>query len=100
VAVDLSRRLVMGCRGRCAGCGQTGLLKAVNAHIVTCSQWAVLYKQDREAVLEPADELVRWEQQDKDGERAARVQERITQTDERRAVMMDRFTARDPLEDG
>jgi hypothetical protein len=89
----------MSSQGRCAGCGETGPLKAVVLHVLTCQDWARLYRDDPGRALMPAEEYARWYAEDRAGEKSADLQRRVDDTVQRRAAMSARFTARDPLED-
>lgn len=89
----------MPCKGRCAGCGKTGPKKAVSAHILRCPDWARKYREDPPSALLPEEEYERWLQQDRPGERAAALRERVAETDAHRAAMAARFASRDILED-
>lgn len=86
-------------KGRCAGCGENGPVKAVTAHILSCPDWAALYRQDPSAVLDPGPEHDRWLAEDRKEEKEAAIAGRVAATDDARRAMADRFTARDPLED-
>lgn len=88
----------MACRGRCT-CGVTGPLKTVTEHVLQCQDWARRYRENPQSALSPAEEYVRWEQEDKAGERAAVTQERIMATDAQRAAMAARFASQDILGD-
>lgn len=59
--------------GRCAGCGKSGTVKAVQSHIMSCAAFAALYKADKTRALSPAEEYVRWQAE---GKRAASMEMR------------------------
>lgn len=86
-------------RGRCSGCGESGSSQAVAAHTAACPGFAVLYREHPERALAPEAEYLRWRQQDRAGEQAARVAGKVSSTDTRRAVMAERFRTRDILEE-
>ena len=88
----------MGCKGRCV-CGVTGPLKAVTDHVLQCRDWAKAYREDPSSALPPGEEYERWLRQDKAGERAAALREKVAETDAQRAAMAARFASRDILED-
>lgn len=85
--------------GRCAGCQETGEVKAVRWHVISCLDWAALYQHDPLAALSPEEEQARWLREDKDGEKLAHREATVADTDARRAAMASRFRTRDPLED-
>jgi hypothetical protein len=85
-------------QGRCAGCQETGELKAVEWHVLSCPDWARLYRDDPLSALPPGAEFERWRRDERDGERAEDLSARVADTVARRQVMADRFTRRDFLE--
>jgi hypothetical protein len=86
-------------QGRCPGCQETGELKKIVFHVMTCLKWAALYRADPAAALAPAQEYERWATEERAGERAADLARRVSDTQGRRAASVARFTVRDPLED-
>ena len=48
-------------QGRCAGCGGTGSVKAVQRHIMGCAAYARLYQEDKARALSPEEEYARWQ---------------------------------------
>jgi hypothetical protein len=88
---------VTAAQGRCAGCGERGAVKAVDWHISQCSRWAELYRKDPAAVLDAAQEYVRWAAEDRDREHAADLQARTDDTVARRQESEQRFQLPDLL---
>ena len=86
-------------QGRCAGCQETGPLKAVEHHVLTCAKWAALYRADRGAVLMPAQEHERWVREERAAEHQVDLQVRVADTQARRRASVARFATVDPLED-
>ncbi len=86
-------------QGRCAGCRETGELKRIVCHVLTCPKWALLYRQDPAAALAPAQEHERWVRDERPAEHAADLRRRIADTQGRRAASVARFKKPDPLED-
>jgi hypothetical protein len=85
--------------GRCAGCGEDGELRRVQAHVLKCERWAALFLTSPELALPPDKEYERWVSQDRQGERDQRRESLIADTDARKGREADRFRHRDPLED-
>jgi len=78
-------------QGRCAGCGQSGSVKAVQSHIMGCAAYARLYQEDKDKALSPGEEYVRWQAE---GKRAASTEIRgaaIGRNEARRLQQADRF---------
>lgn len=46
-------------QGRCAGCGEEGLLRSLEAHVARCSSYAALFRSDPSRALSPAEEARR-----------------------------------------
>lgn len=86
-------------QGRCAGCQETGELKRIVAHVMTCAKWALLYRSDPAAALPPAQEYERWAAEERPAEQRADLDRRVADTQGRRAASVARFTKADPLED-
>jgi hypothetical protein len=89
----------MRAQGRCAGCQETGPLKRVEWHLLSCGKWAALYLEDRTRALGAAQEYARWRAEDKPGERSADLGRRVADTVAQRARSVGRFKRPDPLED-
>ena len=89
----------MSAPGRCAGCGETGPVKAVSFHLLGCPDWAALYVKDRAAALGAAEEYARWLAADAPAEHAAGLAQRVADTQHRRRASIERFRVADPLED-
>jgi len=87
-------------QGRCAGlgCGESGALKDIEWHVLSCLAWAALYQAGKDP-LDPAAEYDRWREEDLDRERAVASAARVADTQARRARGLDRFRRRDILED-
>jgi hypothetical protein len=86
-------------QGRCAGCQLTGELKTVGVHVIKCAKWAELYRKDPAAALSPKDEYERWRDSERAAEHRADLEDRIADTQRRRAASVARFQVLDPLED-
>jgi hypothetical protein len=86
-------------QGRCAGCQETGELKAVSWHVTACPKWAALYRADPAAALGPAQEFDRWADQERPGARADDLAGRVSDTQKMRRASIARFKVADPLED-
>jgi hypothetical protein len=86
-------------QGRCSGCQETGALKRIGWHVLTCPKWAALYRADPDAALLPTQEYARWVREERGEERAADLARRISDTQGRRAASVARFKKADPLED-
>lgn len=86
-------------QGRCPGCQETGELKKIVFHVMTCPKWAALYRADPAAALAPAQEYERWATEERAGEQRADLDRRIDDTQARRARSVARFQKADPLED-
>lgn len=86
-------------QGRCAGCQESGALKRVEQHVMTCEKWAALYRADPAAALTPAQEQERWAREERAGEHKADLDRRVSDTQGRRAASVARFKVKDPLED-
>lgn len=86
-------------QGRCAGCKKTGPLKPISAHVITCADWAALYRENPGAALSAAEEFARWSREERQAEHAAGLALRIADTEGRRALSVARFKVKDPLED-
>jgi hypothetical protein len=86
-------------QGRCAGCQETGPLKKIAFHVLTCAKWAALYRADPGAALAPAQEHARWARDERPAEHQADLEHRISDTQVRRAASVARFKKADPLED-
>jgi hypothetical protein len=67
--------------------------------VVSCPDWAELYRKDSGAALLPKPEYDRWRVQERDGERDRRYAGLLSDTRARRAVTADRFRSVDPLGD-
>lgn len=78
-------------QGRCAGCGRTGKVKAVQGHIVDCEDWQELYRADRARALDPAAEFTRWETEDKQALKTAARATVVAGNIARRAAQAGRF---------
>jgi hypothetical protein len=85
-------------QGRCAGCTETGPVREVIAHIVSCDAFAERYQRG-ERPLEPAQEYARWLAEDRDGEHARDLAHRVDDTVRRRDRSADRFAGHDLLGD-
>jgi hypothetical protein len=77
--------------GRCAGCGKSGPPKKVQAHIMTCPDYAELYRADPARALPPEAEHARWAAQDKEADKAARRAALAEAGAARRADQVGRF---------
>lgn len=86
-------------QGRCAGCQETGELKTIVHHVLTCAKWAAVYRADPDAALSPAQEYERWAREERGSERQADLDRRVADTQLRRRQSVDRFRKPDPLED-
>ena len=86
-------------RGRCAGCQETGELRKIDHHVLTCAKWAALYRADPAAALMPAQEHERWAREERPGEHQADLARRVSDTQARRRASVARFRTADPLED-
>jgi hypothetical protein len=86
-------------QGRCAGCGLTAEVKAADWHVLSCGDYADLYRKDPAAALAPAAEYLRWRESERAAERAADLAQRVGDTKQQRAESVARFARRDPLED-
>lgn len=86
-------------QGRCAGCRETGPVKAVERHVGECPRWAALYQRDPGAVLDPAQEYARYLAEDRDAEHAADLAGRVDDTVRRRLGSVARFEEADLLGD-
>jgi hypothetical protein len=86
-------------QGRCAGCQESGELKKIELHVMTCAKWAALYRSDPAATLMPAQEHDRWVREERAGEHKADLDRRVADTQGRRAASVARFKVTDPLED-
>lgn len=84
-------------QGRCAGCLETGPVRAVAWHVVQCAAWAALYRKDPVLALDPAAEYARWAAQDRAREHAADLAGRVDDTVRRREESAARFRRRDLL---
>jgi hypothetical protein len=85
--------------GRCAGCQESGALKKIEHHVLTCAKWAVLYRAEPAAALTPAQEHERWAREERPAEHQADLQVRVADTQARRRASVARFATVDPLED-
>jgi hypothetical protein len=74
-------------------------LKAVEQHVMSCAEWAALYRADPDAALAPAQEQERWAREERAGEHRADLDRRVADTQGRRAASVARFSKADPLED-
>ena len=76
--------------GRCAGdgCGKTGPACKLRKHVVECEAWLAL---PPERQLDPEAEHLRWLEQDKDDERAARRERAIADNTAAAATALSRF---------
>lgn len=83
-------------QGMCAGCRETGPVKAVERHVVSCPRWAALYQQGK-SPLYPAGEYARYLAEDRDAEHAADLAERVDDTVRRRLGSVARFEEADLL---
>jgi hypothetical protein len=86
-------------QGRCAGCQETGELKRIEQHVMTCPKWAALYRADPGSARSPAAEQDRWTREERAGEHKADLDRRVADTQGRRAASVARFKKPDPLED-
>lgn len=84
-------------QGRCAGCEDRGPVKVMDWHVSWCPKWAALYRKDPSAVLDAAQEYVRWVAEDRNREHAADLQERTDDTVARRLESERRFQVPDLL---
>lgn len=89
----------MSAQGRCAGDGETGELKDIAWHVLSCPQWAALYRKDPAAALQPAEEYARWRAEEAADEHAADLAGRVADTVSQRQRSVSRFKVGDPLED-
>lgn len=89
----------MSAQGRCAGCQESGELKRILWHVLSCLKWAALYRADPAAALGPAQEHARWSRDERGGEHADDLARRIADTQEMRRASIARFKVADPLED-
>jgi hypothetical protein len=67
--------------------------------VLSCPDWAALYRSKPEAALGPAEEYARWCREERAGEHQEDLQRRIADTQGQRAASVARFKVRDPLED-
>jgi hypothetical protein len=86
-------------QGRCAGCQESGELKRIDHHVLTCAKWAALYRADPAAALMPAQEHERWVREERAAEHRADLAGRVADTQARRRASVARFATVDPLED-
>jgi hypothetical protein len=86
-------------QGRCPGCQESGELKRIDYHVLTCAKWAALYRADPAAVLTSAQEHERWVREERTAEHQADLQVRVADTQARRRASVARFATVDPLED-
>lgn len=86
-------------QGRCAGCQESGPLRAIEYHVMKCEKWAALYRADPAAALAPAQEQERWAREERAAEHKADLDRRVADTQGRRAASVARFKTTDPLED-
>lgn len=86
-------------QGRCAGCRLADELKKVSWHVMSCPDWAALYRKDPAAALMPAEEYARWYREERTAEHQAGLADRIADTQQRRAASVSRFKVKDPLGD-
>lgn len=85
-------------QGRCAGCRETGPVKAIERHRAGCAAWAALFQQGK-APLDPAQEHARWLAEDRDAEHAEDLAGRVDDTVRRRLGSVARFEEADLLGD-
>ena len=86
--------------GRCAGCGKVGTLAEVSEHTRDCRDFRLLFTEDPDRALHPADEFERWAAEDRPAQRAGARQAKVTEADRRRAEQAERWrTPADILED-
>jgi hypothetical protein len=74
-------------------------LPAVRWHIISCPDWAALYREHPERALSAEDEYARWTREDREEERAVSKVQAMADTDARKAESVQRFKIPDPLED-
>jgi hypothetical protein len=74
-------------------------LKKIEQHVMSCAKWAALYRADPSAALTPAQEQERWVREERAGEHKADLDRRVSDTQDRRAASVARFSKADPLED-
>jgi hypothetical protein len=86
-------------QGRCAGCGKTGPLKPMDAHIARCDDWAAAYRSDPPGTPDAGPEYAQWSAGGRDDERAADLRRRVDDTVRRREESEDRFRRDDILGD-
>lgn len=87
-------------QGRCAGCGEMGTAAEVSEHIRACTPYRQLFDDSPERALAPEEELRRWQEEDRPGERAGRKEAAVSEADRRRGEQRARWeTPPDPLED-
>jgi hypothetical protein len=85
-------------QGRCAGCQETGELKRIDWHALSCAKLAQLYREDPERALAPAQEYARWRREERAEEHAEDLARRVADTQGMRRRSVARFEEPDPLE--
>jgi hypothetical protein len=86
------------CTGRCV-CGYTAPAGLVEAHQVSCPNFAAAYRADPDSIFSPADEYASWLEHGKPAAKTAAHEQTVADTDTRRAAMATRFATRDFLDD-
>jgi hypothetical protein len=77
-----------------------GSPRKISAHCASCPQWLELFAADPSRALSPTEEHRRWEDEGRDAERLARLEQTVSDTQARRAAGAARFAApRNILED-
>jgi hypothetical protein len=89
----------MSARGRCSGCQETGELKRITWHVLSCLKWAALYQRDPDAALPPSVEFERWQREERAAEHQRDLERRVADTQAQQRASVARFTVADPLED-
>jgi hypothetical protein len=85
--------------GRCAGCGATGPPRKIRSHVMSCSDYAQLYREHPEQALDPEAEYARWAAGPRAAEQAAAREQAIASAEARRAAQAARFRSREIQED-
>jgi hypothetical protein len=87
-------------KGRCAGCGEMGTVKAVTEHILApCPKWLELFNTNHYRALDPGAEYRRWFKEERVVEKEQAREDKVTATNAAREAMADRFATRNILED-
>jgi hypothetical protein len=91
--------------GRCSGCGLNDSARKVALHVLTCSRYLDLFRQDPARCLDPAAEYERYRTEELNPEaraerRDVRLRDRFAELDRQQAVQADRWrTPPDLLDD-